>query len=256
MRPEIPPLAQWSPHLAEIIRQCWAWDPSLRPSFSQLNKMMFTLRLKFGWNGRDDLLPGEAEEEQDWIDWIDELDREHKSPAMNPDVLLPPLARMYLSLVCWSRFCSHHVHLAGVCEVDVPSFSNETTPQFAYEVPGMNVPLPPSMASSMSMPLPGTSSGPPPTAAVGAQSAPVQGSAAPTVVIPSGPQSRQSSLVPSSSESERWSVAHDVVTPPRDERAVMFRNERRYRITLQHEFHPSCKPSRANYLVACADSFT
>ncbi|KIP06901.1 hypothetical protein PHLGIDRAFT_106442 [Phlebiopsis gigantea 11061_1 CR5-6] len=220
MRPEIPPLAQWSPHLAEIIRQCWAWDPSLRPSFAQLNKMMFTLRLKFGWNGRDDLLPGEAEEEQDWIDWIDELDREHKSPAMNPDVLLPPLA-------------------PGVCEVDVPSFSNETTPQFAYEVPGMNVPLPPSMASSMSMPLPGTSSGLPPTAVVGAQSAPVQGSAAPTVVIPSGPQSRQSSLVPSSSESERWSVAHDVVTPPRDERAVMFRNERRYRITLQHEFHPS-----------------
>lgn len=56
---------------------------------------MFSLRLKFGWMGREEVQAGEEQEEQDWIDWIDELDRTQKSPAMDPNISLPPLAREY-----------------------------------------------------------------------------------------------------------------------------------------------------------------
>ena len=98
MRPEIPQLRQWSSALTEIIQQCWAQSPSLRPPFPQLKNFLFTLRTQFGWIGVDELEPGEAEVEQDWIDWIDELDREVKTPRIEPDMPLPELPRKFVRL--------------------------------------------------------------------------------------------------------------------------------------------------------------
>ena len=100
LRPEIPLLQQWSSHLAEIIRQCWALDPALRPPFQRLNNLMWTLRTQFGWNGREEVYQGEDLEERDWIDWIDELDRTQQSPPMDPNLPLPPLARTYSCASC------------------------------------------------------------------------------------------------------------------------------------------------------------
>ena len=92
-RPELPEGTRWGVALGEIIRQCWAASPTLRPSFATLHTLLFTLRMQFGWTGIDEVESGEEEDEQDWIDWIDELDREVKSPPLRPDMPLPALPR-------------------------------------------------------------------------------------------------------------------------------------------------------------------
>ena len=129
--------------------------------------------------------------------------------------------------------------------MDVPPFSdgsNSPSPEFAYQIPGTNIPLPPSLESSMSVPLPITSSGVPPRTGMTGHSAPGQGtSATPTVQIPTASQSRHSSLMHSSSESERWSMLS--WSENMDIRTKEIKDERRYRISLQHEFHPSCELS-------------
>lgn len=48
--------------------------------------------------------------------------------------------------------------------------------------------------------------------------------------------------------SERVAFPRHVSPPPPDETAQILRNERRYRMLLQHEFHPSCKSSFAHHV--------
>lgn len=96
-RPDLPTLTQWSPHLAEIIQQCWARKPESRPSFSHLNRLFVTLRMRFGWNGTTAVETGEVDDERDWIHWIDEIDQERTSPKMTPRQLPQSLRECHAS---------------------------------------------------------------------------------------------------------------------------------------------------------------
>ncbi|KAI0632558.1 hypothetical protein C8Q77DRAFT_1058832 [Trametes polyzona] len=58
-------------------------------------------------------------------------------------------------------------------------------------------------------------------------------------VDPSRPSSRASSSLHDEAHAERIVFPRHVSPPPPDEQATLIRNERRYRMLLQHEFHPS-----------------
>ncbi|GJE89108.1 hypothetical protein PsYK624_052000 [Phanerochaete sordida] len=225
LRPELPSLRPWSGPLADIIGKCWALKPSDRPSFSVLKAEVAALRKRFGWDGQEQLEPGEAEEEQDWLDWIDDIDKEkdHKSPRLTPRSRLPVLP-------------------PDVREAE-ESFSTgsyttalDATPDRTATDPPSR---PPSLRTSMSAPQGGAHHPAPSKTEPAPHSEPghAHPSAPPTIT-----HSRAPTLPPSSSDNDSICLADMIgrTTPePADPHTVEARNERKYRMILQHEFHPS-----------------
>ena len=81
MRPELPLLTpQWAPMLAEVIRTCWQWNPSNRPSFAEVLQSIQHIRLSVGGNFADS--PHLSHYRPVPLD-------ERKSPDMRP-IPLPP----------------------------------------------------------------------------------------------------------------------------------------------------------------------
>ncbi|EKM52507.1 uncharacterized protein PHACADRAFT_211755 [Phanerochaete carnosa HHB-10118-sp] len=227
LRPELPPLRSWSNQLTDIIHQCWAFEPSDRPCFTDLNVKIAALRKQYGWSGVEQLEHGESEEEQGWLDWIDELDREkgYKSPPLAPNVPL------------------HH---PDIIEVDEPSDSSGSYRTAHASTPERTTTdassRPSSMRTSMSAPQGGAPSAVPGQAEPSSHSVPghVPPSGPPTIYAPT--PSRQSSQPLSSSDGDSAHLLDMMNSPspePADPRVVEMRNERRYRMILQHEFHPS-----------------
>ncbi|KAI0338659.1 hypothetical protein BDW22DRAFT_693644 [Trametopsis cervina] len=211
-RPEPPSLRAWSPELLKILHQCWDKVPEARISFSKLDEQIALLRKVHGWNGVEVVQEGEAEIEKGWERWIDCLDKDAQSPAMTiiPLSVMPP----------------------DVTSIDLPSLvpnseSSVTEHQSSSSFDGVgNRPI--YRQSSLSEPtiIPASST------TVNARQ-PSESS---------GYSSRASSIMyPSSTErsDEYGDHPRPITPPPSNPRIAEIRNERRYRLTLQHEYHPS-----------------
>lgn len=249
LRPELPALRPWSGQLAGIIGQCWALKPSDRPSFAELEVKINALRKQFGWIGVEQVELGEANEEEGWLYWIDELDKEkeHKSPSLAPNRPLPSLPRKMPKRSFIRALAHRSIHSAGVIEVDEPSFSSGSYVTAHASTPERTATdtssRPPSIRESMSAPPGEVSQVVPPPTGPSSHSAPERvPPSAPSSIIHAPTPSRGPSLPPSSSDSESVhapNILNSLPPEPLDARRAEARNERRYRMILQHEFHPS-----------------
>ena len=97
MRPELPLLRVWSQHLSEILRMCWDRNPSMRPTFAEVDKQVQQLRARYGADLKESPAPRRSELERM---------KTKKSPDMHP-IPLPLLPReciQQLPLVLTSHY--------------------------------------------------------------------------------------------------------------------------------------------------------
>ncbi|KAI0092226.1 hypothetical protein BDY19DRAFT_587910 [Irpex rosettiformis] len=219
-RPELPLLRNWSTPLLKILTACWDKLPETRPTFKQLDRELSQLRSTFGWNGTEIVQEGEEEHEKDWIDWIDGLDKDARSPALTviPLPSLPPEVT--------SVDLAPQADDSGTCAPtpDSDSVSGSEAGSM-YQVYSRSEPALPQL---------------PHTAAVdGSHSAPEPAAHHPSPHV-SYYSSRASSIAFPSSTDHSDDYGELPPTPvPSNPRVAEIRNERRYRLTLQHEYHPS-----------------
>lgn len=198
-RPVIPPDFT-SPALCELLRLCWHSDPNARPSFSTIIAALQELRDAAGPSGNELLTPQ-----------IPELpeNEEHLSPDMCPTTPQSPRTSSP-TLTSTSVRSSLNASFHNWDFVKVPTVGTPT-PRVEEEIISNE---------SLSMPQP-------------------------VLYKPSYPPSSTTSSYASSTELDS---DEDIDGPrhdrydsptPQDHTAVESRNERRYRLLLNHKFHPS-----------------
>lgn len=231
-RPTIPLTRFSSVALQDLLRACWARDPFERPPFSKVVQTLKQLRKNTGSATED--IPSPRIQE-----WKDLEDHEHSrpSPDMHPIPLPGTTPRTCtLPIVCLNVLIDN-VYTArdsglGPAQTQAgtsPLSSDTASFRTAREV-------------SSSPPVPSLLAYREDTVATTRLHMPE-----PVLYTPSGPaSSRASSLFtspPSSQSDENLNTLHDYPgydsPPPVDERIANTRNERRYRLLLTHEFHPS-----------------
>ncbi|KAF7289164.1 Protein kinase domain-containing protein [Mycena indigotica] len=213
-RPQIPASRYTSPALERILRLCWAEDPSVRPRFSTIVKEMKQLRrdaeLPFAGFADDFISPPVSPNRPDWHE-IEEVSS-RPSPDMHP-VPLPKTPPMDVP-------------------VPFPSQVSSTSPE-------------PSSMSSYHTGLSHSHS--PEMVAHHEDTVSSSGTDVPEPVVFSATASSASSLFTPSTKSSSADDLRDLLLSqsgyespvPMDEHVIEIRNERRYRMLLVHEFHPS-----------------
>ncbi|KAF8211722.1 hypothetical protein K438DRAFT_1807801 [Mycena galopus ATCC 62051] len=215
MRPNIPPSRFNTPALQELLRVCWDREPTIRPPFSKIVKEAKQLRkaAELPFEGFDDLAsPPVSPRGPNWRE-AEDAGLSRPSPDMHP-VPLPPKTP----------------------PMDVPSFP----------FPGKSVSPQPSSNDSYHTV---SQSWPPAGGFVSHREDTVSssGSDVPEPVVYSA-SSRASSIFTPSTKSSSVDDLTDILlgdysgyeSPmPANERISEIRNERRYRILLEHDFHPS-----------------
>ncbi|KAJ7781563.1 hypothetical protein B0H16DRAFT_1819089 [Mycena metata] len=215
-RPKIPSTRFTTPALQELLRVCWDEDPSIRPSFSKIVKEAKQLRkaAEVPFEGFDDLAsPPISPRGPDWRE-VENASASRPSPDMRP-VPLPKTPPM-----------------------DVPSFP----------FPAKNVS--PEPTSSMESYHTVSQSWPPSGSGLFShreESVSSSGTDMPEPVVYTS-SSRASSIFTPSTKSSSVDDLTDFLLAdyggyespmPADEQIAEIRNERRYRLLLAHEFHPS-----------------
>ncbi|KAJ7438285.1 hypothetical protein B0H11DRAFT_591673 [Mycena galericulata] len=212
-RPKIPSTRFSSPGLHELLRVCWDEDPSIRPPFSRIVKEAKQLRkaAEVPFDGFEDLAsPPISPRGPDWPEV------ETGPPRPSPDMHPVPLPK---------------------------------TPRMSMDVPGFPIPsISPDMSSSESYHT--VSQSWPPTGALISHredTVSSSGTDVPEPVVYTS-SSRASSIFTPSTKSSSTEDLNDFLLAdfggyespmPADERIAEIRNERRYRLLLVHDFHPS-----------------
>lgn len=232
MRPELPLNRVWSPQLADIVSACWQQNPGLRPPFSKIEVDMQALRDSLGEAKESPKTPSARLSPL-------ETPSAQTSPDMRP-VPLPILPRE------WSLSDSREGD--WLTYDDFVSSADTTTTTLDFED------SPSSTDESYKTAAGGLT--PDPTdpkihiendfnAVPGNPDSPVQEHHSPehTRTKPS----RESSLFTSPFGTDSYVDDRDDIhymsgwesPAPTDDRTAAAKNERRYRMLLQHEFHPS-----------------
>ena len=204
MRPEPPLQRVWSQQLVEILHQCWNRDPTVRPPFAKVDQEVQKLRSHYGADLKESPAPRVSE-----IQHI----KTRKSPDMHP-IPLPLLPGKF---ACDMLF---------VYRLIATSLSADMTASFV-EVGS----APDSELSFMTAAEPDSDHG---------HSSDYHGDYYDHREDMSRASSRaSSSVLDSQSEHDHVEYPRHFSPPPPDEHAQNVRDERRYRMLLQHEFHPS-----------------
>lgn len=242
-RPEPPSFRDWSPALTAIIHRCWARSPSSRPDFATLDGEIARLRKQYGWKGVEAVLEGEAELEQQWEQWIDGLDERVISPSLTV-VPLPSLPRKSSqffpnlgdALTDGRRTISC---TADVSSIELPSFDTYVTARASTPRPAtadtshtgstygnLYTHETVSEPSFTHIPELDATSQPPPEVVH------------PHTTAMSSSRASSMGFGTSSEHSEDYTNRHRPMSPTV---AAERRDERRYRMSLQHEYHASRK---------------
>ncbi|KAJ7731571.1 hypothetical protein DFH07DRAFT_755579 [Mycena maculata] len=213
-RPKIPPTRFDSPALHELLRVCWDEDPSVRPPFSRIVKEAKHLRkaAELPVEGLDDLAsPILSPRGPDWRE-VENAGPSRPSPDMHP-IPLPKTPPM-----------------------DIPA---------SFPFPGHSVSAEESSGDSYHT----VSQSWPPRGEVFAHredTVSSSGTDVPEPVVYTSSSRASSIFTPSTKSSSAEDLAllltdlSGYESPmPADERIAAIRNERRYRLLLVHEFHPS-----------------
>lgn len=204
MRPEPPLQRVWSQQLTEILHQCWHREPAARPSFAKVDQEVQKLRRQHGADLKESPAPRVSE-----IDHI----KTRKSPDMHPI----PLPLLPSESIRGSQ---------SPQALTTTSFSADMTASFV-EVGS----APSTEVSFMTAAEPESDH---------VHSDDYHGDYHDHHGGPSRASSRASSSLPDSqSEHEHIEYPRHFSPVPPDEHAQNVRDERRYRMLLQHEFHPS-----------------
>ncbi|KAJ6521208.1 hypothetical protein DFH09DRAFT_223755 [Mycena vulgaris] len=213
-RPKIPPTRFNSPALQELLRVCWDEDPAVRPPFSKIVKEAKQLRkaAEVPFEGFDDLAsPPISPRGPDWRE-VENAGAARPSPDMHP-IPLPKTPPM-----------------------DVPSFPFSGR-DASHEA-----------ASSSDSYHTVSQSWPPAGGLVSHREDTVSSSGTDCEPVVYTSSSRASSIFTPSTKSSSVDDLTDLLlgdftgyeSPmPADERIAEIRNERRYRLLLAHDFHPS-----------------
>ncbi|KAJ6608478.1 hypothetical protein B0H10DRAFT_1815660 [Mycena sp. CBHHK59/15] len=207
-RPKIPPTRFDSPALQELLRVCWDRDPAIRPPFSKIVKDAKALRkaaeLPFG--GFDDLPSPRTP------DWREADNQARPSPDMHP--------------------------------IPLPQTAPKDVPSFPCSGPSVS-PAPSSGESYHTV----SQSWPPEGGLVSHREDTVSssGTDAPEHVVYTSSSRASSIFTPSTKSSSVEDLSDCLLADlggyespmPADERIAEIRNERRYRLLLVHDFHPS-----------------
>ncbi|KAF8890966.1 hypothetical protein BD779DRAFT_1515523 [Infundibulicybe gibba] len=205
-RPEIPHNRFNTPALQELLRICWDRDPFVRPPFSKIVRDMKQIRKNTGHNPEDITSPRVPD--------IPELDEPvvRPSPDMRPinlPVGTPPreVAGGPLLSVSPASADSASFRTARDVSQSPPKLSQVSHREDTVATSRIHMPEP-------------------------------------VLYTPSLPSSRASSIfthTPSTQSEENINLVYEGYDspPPADERIAELRNERRYRLLLAHEFHPS-----------------
>lgn len=239
-RPAIPNTRFNTPALQELLRVCWHRDPAVRPSFEAIVKDVRAMRKGVG-QGEEMYSPTIQEVPELWEDYAS-----RPSPDMRPSPLPIPFGtprtctsdRWRGAEVSDGLYVARDVS-AGFLSGSPDSHGDASSFRTARE-PSSSPPPPPPALSQFSHR----------EETVGSRIAmPV-----PVFYTPSAPSSRASSLfthTPSTQSEENLGVVNYEgydSPPPADERLAEIRNERRYRMLLGHQFHPSCMCSVFGFL--------
>lgn len=221
-RPNLPHTRASSPVFTALINACWAQDPAARPSFKQIAIELKQLRERSGSHIEEVDSPRLRAES-----WV-ESEPTRPSPDMRPIPLPNSTCKRIVLLSCFFSDDSVAMIDPGFIFRNSPSSEGSfqtaagdmsTSPGQSTFQPRLRTPD----SSEIKMPEP-------------------------VIYTPSVNTSQASSIFDSSGRSLS-SILEDVVPeydgyespPPANDRIAEIRNERRYRLLLAHEFHPSRK---------------
>ncbi|KAJ7141695.1 hypothetical protein C8R43DRAFT_586859 [Mycena crocata] len=218
-RPKIPPTRFNSPGLQELLRVCWDRDPAVRPPFAKIVKETKALRkaAELPVEGLDDLAsPPISPRGPDWRE-VENSSTSKPSPDMHP-IPLPP-----------------NPPPTKTPPMDVPG---------SFPFPGKSVSPDPSSSESYHTV---SQSWPPSGGLISHREDTVSlsGSDAPEPVVYTSSSRASSIFTPSTKSSSVEDLTNlldysGYESPmPADEAIAEIRNERRYRLLLAHDFHPS-----------------
>jgi abelson tyrosine-protein kinase 1 len=209
----------------DLLRHCWASNPFERPAFSEVARDLKVLRKNAGYNPEDVQSPRMP----DWVDWDMSQQVSRPSPDMHP-IPLPSSSRkccsgfelkLLMDFLNLARDTSYHLGTS-------PQSSDAASFRTARDL--SQSPTFPSLLSHREE-----------TVTTSRVQKPE-----PVTYTPSETSSDTSSIftsTPSSSGDEARNALLEYdgydSPPPANETIAEQRNERRYRLLLQHEFHPS-----------------
>ncbi|THH30137.1 hypothetical protein EUX98_g4033 [Antrodiella citrinella] len=221
MRPDLPLTRAWSSQFAGIMSTWWDRNPDARPPFVQIEVDLHSLRKKSGSDTRESPLPPPP---------IDMLES-RKSPDMHPVPLplLPPDTQF--------NILDEPLQTVGDFDHRTPMVHTDPLPNSR---PTVHIPQSP-IQSRLASPHDTASVVSHPMESPHAvhhyhldESPVVHSSRASSIFMSSATDTSQSDY-----EFLREDLSGYESPPPADERIAEIRNERRYRMLLQHEFHPS-----------------
>ncbi|KZT05047.1 uncharacterized protein LAESUDRAFT_750759 [Laetiporus sulphureus 93-53] len=202
-RPETPALQRaWLPFLVEIVHSAWHWDPQQRPSFTKIVRDIQKLRERYSPDIKSSPSPH-------YLPMLLSEEQERKSPDMRP-VPLPPLppdtTATFIEENSFSPDASFHTP-------NNSSFHVMDSPPRAFDFPSDGLDFNERDCETRYDDL------------------------------PSPPILTRSSSISSPDSRSEFGVMLDppgyLSPPPIDETLAEIVNERRYRMLLQHEYHPS-----------------
>ncbi|KAJ7072080.1 hypothetical protein C8F01DRAFT_1361505 [Mycena amicta] len=219
-RPLVPPSRYNTPALQDLLRACWDQDPFVRPAFSKIVKDVRQLRKNFcGSTPSQDIPSPRIPQEID-----EDMYMSRPSPDMHP-IPLPSDSSPYRSMGSLSLFggpsCANYVSTFPTIRETSPSDDSVSDSSHSFIYSSLSY-------TEDTVATPRTHM---------------------TEVVFT-PSKQTSTLLPSSipqlnpSEEDLNNLLFvnrdgNASPPPSDERMAQLRNERRYRLLLCHEFHPS-----------------
>ncbi|TCD62464.1 hypothetical protein EIP91_006834 [Steccherinum ochraceum] len=226
-RPDLPLTRSWSPQLAIIVNSCWDRDPDARPPFMQIEVDLHSLRKGSGSDIRESPLPPPPSELLDT----------RKSPDMHPVPLplLPPDTTAVQMDVLGESIQT--IAIADVDHLRTPMPHSATLPR-----PTVHIPHSPHQSRLASPVDDHKAAIPSPFGSPVASHHHGHPDDSP-IAHPSRASSMFVSTTTETSQSD-YEILHEDLEgyespPPADDRIAEIKNERRYRMLLQHEFHPS-----------------
>ncbi|KAF4568598.1 hypothetical protein EYR40_009997 [Pleurotus pulmonarius] len=211
-RPPVPPSRYVTPALEELLREAWHHDPTIRPPFSKLVSDLKQIRKAFGNGGEEAISPAMS-------DHLELEPKQRPSPDMHP-IPLPytsPPRTQFLDALGLSPASSE----AGSSFRTARDISSSPPSSYPYHFDRSEEAL---GSGPMAMPEPT-----------------LYNTVSSTRTLSRDPSDDEGTS-PSTTSDENLAVWHYSgydTPPPIDERLKQMRNERRYRMLLTHDFHPS-----------------
>ncbi|KDQ23602.1 hypothetical protein PLEOSDRAFT_1078986 [Pleurotus ostreatus PC15] len=211
-RPPIPPSRYVTPALEDLLHEAWHHDPTKRPPFSKLVPDLKQIRKAFGNGGEEAISPAMS-------DHLELEPKQRPSPDMHP-IPLPyasPPRTQFLDALGLSPASSE----AGSSFRTARDISSSPQSSIPYHFDRSEEAL---VSRPMAMPEPTLYNTVSSTRTLSRDSSDFEG------------------VSPSTTSDENidvWHYSGYDTPPPIDERLKQMRNERRYRMLLTHDFHPS-----------------